>query len=103
MFRGWVQGNYKETENVVKLNSGILKSDDEGGQIKELQVISSKQPPKYFKIKCSEILIILFRYPPDDPFNTTYMPLPGPYSPMYALPIIRENPYMEKRSDNVDN
>ena len=46
MFRGWVQGNYKETENVVKLNSGILKSDDEGGQIKELQVISSKQPPK---------------------------------------------------------
>ena len=50
MFRGWVQENHKETENYVKQsdhgNSGMLKTDDEGDQMEELQVISNKQPPK---------------------------------------------------------
>ena len=35
----------------------------------------------------------LFRYPPFDPFNTTYIPLPGPSSPHFALPLTEGNPH----------
>ena len=41
------------------------------------------------------LYFILLRYPPFDPFNTTYLPLPGPFSPWYALPLIREDPYLD--------
>lgn len=34
------------------------------------------------------------RYPPFDPFNTTYIPLPGPSSPRFALPLSGGNPHM---------
>jgi hypothetical protein len=34
------------------------------------------------------------RYPPFDPFNTTYIPLPGPSSPAFALPLDSEDPFM---------
>jgi len=36
------------------------------------------------------------QYPPFDPFNTTYIPLPGPSSPRFALPLSGGNPHMKK-------
>lgn len=40
------------------------------------------------------------RYPPFDPFNTTYLPLPGPSSPHFALPINADNPHMRPGGTN---
>ena len=33
------------------------------------------------------------RYPPFDPFNTTYIPLPGVSDPRFALPLSSGNPH----------
>jgi len=38
------------------------------------------------------------RYPPFDPFNTTYIPLPGPSSPNFALPLTQGNPHKRPRN-----
>jgi len=37
-------------------------------------------------------------YPPFDPFNTTYIPLPGPSSPEYALKLEGGNPHMFEKA-----
>ena len=37
-------------------------------------------------------------YPPFDPFNTTYIPLPGPSSPQYALRLEADNPHMFEKA-----
>jgi len=37
-------------------------------------------------------------YPPFDPFNTTYIPLPGPSSPNYALQLQGGNPHMFEKA-----
>jgi len=37
-------------------------------------------------------------YPPFDPFNTTYIPLPGPSSPHYALKLQGDNPHMNEKA-----
>jgi len=41
------------------------------------------------------------RYPPFDPFNTTYIPLPGPSSPSYALPLAGGNPHMVRGAEKA--
>jgi len=41
------------------------------------------------------------QYPPFDPFNTTYIPLPGPSSPRFALPLSGGNPHMNKGAENA--
>jgi len=41
------------------------------------------------------------RYPPFDPFNTTYIPLPGPSSPRFALPLSGGNPHMNKGAESA--
>jgi len=41
------------------------------------------------------------RYPPFDPFNTTYIPLPGPSSPSYALPLTGGNPHRVKGAETA--
>jgi len=40
----------------------------------------------------------MFRYPPFDPFNTTYIPLPGPSSPEFALKLEGGNPHMFEKA-----
>ena len=37
-------------------------------------------------------------YPPFDPFNTTYQPLPGPSSPHYALRLETGNPHFSEKA-----
>ena len=37
-------------------------------------------------------------YPPFDPFNTTYIPLPGPSSPHYALKLENDNPHLFEKA-----
>lgn len=37
-------------------------------------------------------------YPPFDPFNTTYIPLPGPSSPHYALQLENDNPHLFEKA-----
>ena len=37
-------------------------------------------------------------YPPFDPFNTTYIPLPGPSSPHYALRLETDNPHLFEKA-----
>jgi len=41
------------------------------------------------------------QYPPFDPFNTTYIPLPGPSSPRFALPLAGGNPHMVKGAEGA--
>ena len=44
------------------------------------------------------VSLVTSRYPPFDPFNTTYIPLPGPSSPHYALKLQGDNPHMNEKA-----
>ena len=56
---------------------------------------------KYIGINFSITNVSYFSYPPFDPFNTTYIPLPGPSSPRFALPLSGGNPHMVSGAESA--